>query len=126
MAVFTEWKVRSRGSVVDLVGFGEVEDAGLDKGFDGLLDEFRFGFVFKGGLDLVFERLAGGGAGGCKRRTSKVKRFEPQRRKGRRGTQSRFSEILNPRPGTLFLRVPLRPLRLCGSLFGGRGASFRP
>jgi len=33
----------------------------LNKGFDGLLDEFRFGFVFEGGLDLVFEGLAGGG-----------------------------------------------------------------
>jgi len=51
----------SRGLVTDLVGFGEFEDAGLNKGFDGLLDEFRFGFVFEGGLDLVFELLAGGG-----------------------------------------------------------------
>jgi len=42
-------------------GFGEVEDTSLDKGFDGLLGEFRFGFVFEGGLDLVFESLAGGG-----------------------------------------------------------------
>ena len=53
----------SRGLVIGLVGFGEVEDAGLDKGFDGLLDEFRLGFVFEGGLDLVFKGLAGGGAG---------------------------------------------------------------
>jgi len=51
----------SRGLEIDLVGFGEVEDTSLDKGFDGLLDEFRIGFVFEGGLDLVFEGLAGGG-----------------------------------------------------------------
>ncbi len=48
---------------MDLVGFGEFEDFSVDKGFDGLLDKFRFGFVFEGGLDFVFERLAGGGAG---------------------------------------------------------------
>ena len=42
-------------------GFGEIEDTSLDKGFDGLLDEFRIGFVFEGGLDLVFELLAGRG-----------------------------------------------------------------
>ena len=57
------WTKRSRCLVVDLVGFGEVEDAGLDKGFNGLLDEFRLGFVFEGGLDLVFQSLAGGRAG---------------------------------------------------------------
>ena len=53
----------SRCLVVDLVGFGEVEDTGLDKGLDGPLDEFRIGFVFEGGLDFVFQSLASGRAG---------------------------------------------------------------
>ena len=49
--------------IANFVSLCERKDAGLDEGPDGLLDEVRFGFVFKGGLDLVFECLAGGGAG---------------------------------------------------------------
>ena len=35
----------------------------MNKGIDGLHDEFLLGFVFEGGLDLVFERLPGRGTG---------------------------------------------------------------
>lgn len=37
--------------VENLVGFGEVEQAGMDEGLDGLIDELRLGFVFENGLD---------------------------------------------------------------------------
>lgn len=58
-----QYGVRSSGLVGDFVRFCEVEDSGLDEGLDGLLDEFRFGFGFGRGLDLVFQSIAGGGAG---------------------------------------------------------------
>ena len=55
----------SGGFVKDLAAFGEVEDAGLNEGLDGFLDEVWSDLVFEGGVDSVFERPAGGGSGFC-------------------------------------------------------------
>ena len=43
-----------RNLVDHLVGLGELEDAGLHEGFDGLLDELRCGCFFEGVLDFAF------------------------------------------------------------------------
>lgn len=55
--------INSGGFVDDFAGVGEVEDAGLYEGLDGFLDEVWSDLVFEGGVDSVFERPAGGGAG---------------------------------------------------------------
>jgi hypothetical protein len=56
-------ETRSSDLVEDLVVFGKVEEAGLDEGLDGGLDEFRFGVVLESGLDFIRECFACGRAG---------------------------------------------------------------
>jgi len=65
MAIPSGQMERSHNAIIDPVSSGETKNPTVNKSLDRLRNELRFRLVFKSGLDLVFERLAGGGAGFC-------------------------------------------------------------